>query len=63
MTRAGRFRLASGVTGIGGAILALVEREDAQAIGATVVARYRAKTGRRATAHVCTPADGAGEVT
>jgi galactokinase len=45
--------------GFGGAIVALVERERVDEVGAAVTAAYEGRTGRTAAVHVCRAADGA----
>ena len=45
--------------GFGGATVTLLEREHATAVKEALVARYHAKTGNNAIAHLCEIADGA----
>jgi galactokinase len=45
--------------GFGGSVVALVDAEQAAAVGTRVVARYRAETGRQGAVHVCVAVDGA----
>ena len=48
--------------GFGGAVIAFVEREQADDLGESVAARYHRRTGRDATVYRCVTVDGAGEV-
>ena len=48
--------------GFGGAIVALVEGDTADAVGEQVVAAYDRRTGRHATAYACRASEGAREL-